>query len=115
MHRTNVAASPLPRHPEYKRPFLDRHTHKHTQPSPPQKNTKNTKQAKLCDFGLCSAFIPGQALTDFCGSPGFFAPEMLSHSYDGPAADVWSLGCVVRERAHAKFIDLTLLLCVCGV
>jgi len=62
---------------------------------------------KLCDFGLC-AKIDGNPLTDFCGSPGFFAPEMLTHSfYHGEKADVWSLGCILLEMVlgHEKFCD----------
>lgn len=51
---------------------------------------------KVCDFGLSATFIRGKKLTDFCGSPGFFAPEMItlcsSTGYDGPAVDVWSIG-----------------------
>jgi serine/threonine protein kinase len=32
---------------------------------------------KLCDFGLSTKFNSSSVLTDFCGSPGFFAPEMI--------------------------------------
>ena len=51
---------------------------------------------KLCDFGLC-ADIPedGGLLSDFVGSPGFFAPELLQRpAYDGARADLFSLGAV---------------------
>ena len=61
---------------------------------------------KLCDFGLCAFLDGGALLTDFVGSPGFFAPEMLAGPYDGARADVWSLGatmleCVVGHGAFA--------------
>jgi len=37
-------------------------------------------------------------LSDFAGSPGFFAPEiLLQRAYHGFSADVWSLGCVALE------------------
>ena len=37
-------------------------------------------------------------LSDFAGSPGFFAPEiLLQRSYNGYSADLWSLGCVALE------------------
>ena len=32
---------------------------------------------KLCDFGLCADISAGHELTDFVGSPGFFAPELF--------------------------------------
>jgi serine/threonine protein kinase len=57
----------------------------------------------VCDFGLCArvesdgngGYIP---LTNFSGSPGFFAPEMfVAGSYDGFKADVWSIGCILLE------------------
>ena len=54
---------------------------------------------KLCDFGLC-ADIPedGWLLSDFVGSPGFFAPELLQRpAYDGARADLFSLGAVMVE------------------
>ena len=34
---------------------------------------------KLCDFGLSTHFQHKTLLTDFCGSPGFFGPEMILH------------------------------------
>ncbi|KAG4243069.1 hypothetical protein PC116_g9078 [Phytophthora cactorum] len=51
---------------------------------------------KLIDFGLCTKVTT--QLHDFCGSPGFFAPELLLHDgYDGCKADVWSIGCILLE------------------
>ncbi|ETO84663.1 CAMK/CAMKL/SNRK protein kinase [Phytophthora nicotianae P1976] len=51
---------------------------------------------KLIDFGLCTKATT--ELHDFCGSPGFFAPELLLHDgYDGCKADVWSIGCILLE------------------
>jgi len=54
---------------------------------------------KLCDFGLCAELpADGAPLTDFVGSPGFFAPELLQRpDYDGRAADMFSLGAVMVE------------------
>ncbi|EQC31992.1 CAMK/CAMKL protein kinase [Saprolegnia diclina VS20] len=54
---------------------------------------------KIVDFGLCYRVARGRKpLSDFCGSPGFFAPEiLLAETYDGFKADVWSLGCILLE------------------
>lgn len=63
---------------------------------------------KLCDFGLSVKTRPGLVLTDFCGSPGFFAPEMIVHNgYFGDKADVWSTGCILLELilGHERFCD----------
>ena len=64
---------------------------------------------KLCDFGLCADISSGHELTDFVGSPGFFAPELFCEaSYRGDLADAWSLGSVVLEcvLGHRAFDDL---------
>lgn len=55
---------------------------------------------KIVDFGLCTkaSTVQDTQLHDFCGSPGFFAPEiLLQDHYDGTQADMWSLGCIVLE------------------
>jgi len=58
-------------------------------------------QVKICDFGLCS-FLPSDGsssmLSDFCGSPGFYAPEVALHaSFCGYKADIFSVGCIALE------------------
>ncbi|ETV91712.1 CAMK/CAMKL protein kinase [Aphanomyces invadans] len=59
--------------------------------------THDNYMVKIVDFGLC-AKVGTAPLYDFCGSPGFFAPEMLLHDqYDGQKADVWSIGCILLE------------------
>jgi SNF-related kinase len=66
------------------------------------------QRIKLVDFGLCSRVKPGQKLGDFCGSPGFFAPEMiLASAYNGFAVDVWSLGCILLEVSACSSIAMT--------
>jgi hypothetical protein len=48
-------------------------------------------------------------LSSFCGSPGFFAPEMiLQDVYDGFPADVWSIACVLLELyiSHSTFCNV---------
>lgn len=64
---------------------------------------------KLCDFGLSTVFSPDVELSDFCGSPGFFSPEMIiKGSYFGDKADVWSIGCILLELilGHERFCDV---------
>jgi serine/threonine protein kinase len=51
---------------------------------------------KLTDFGLCGYLKPEDKLQTFCGSPCYFAPEILSRSgYDGAKSDLWSLGVLL--------------------
>ncbi|KAK3913599.1 Serine/threonine-protein kinase SIK3 [Frankliniella fusca] len=51
---------------------------------------------KLADFGFSNHFKPGQMMSTWCGSPPYAAPELFEgREYDGPKADVWSLGVVL--------------------
>lgn len=58
---------------------------------------------RLCDFGLGNmARKPDQSKDIIrsgyaCGTPGFFAPEMMSNKFEGRIADMWSVGCVILE------------------
>ena len=64
---------------------------------------------KLVDFGLSTENRAGMTLDDFCGTPGFFAPEMLLRKhYDSSKLDAWSLGCVLLEMllGHVCFAEV---------
>ncbi|XP_056645407.1 serine/threonine-protein kinase SIK3-like isoform X1 [Diorhabda sublineata] len=51
---------------------------------------------KLADFGFSNQFTEGCLLSTFCGSPPYAAPELFQGlKYDGPKADIWSLGVVL--------------------
>ncbi|XP_063372186.1 serine/threonine-protein kinase par-1 [Cydia amplana] len=51
---------------------------------------------KLADFGFSNEYVRGAALATWCGSPPYAAPELFEgRRYDGPKADIWSLGVVL--------------------
>ena len=50
---------------------------------------------KIADFGF-STPVTDEALSTFCGSPAFAAPELLcEQSYLGPPVDMWALGATL--------------------
>lgn len=52
--------------------------------------------SQLADFGFSNTFVEGVCLKTFCGSPPYAAPEVFQGlEYDGPKADIWSLGVVL--------------------
>ncbi|XP_064470778.1 serine/threonine-protein kinase SIK3-like isoform X2 [Ornithodoros turicata] len=51
---------------------------------------------KIADFGFSNHFEPGKKLSTWCGSPPYAAPELFEgKQYDGPKADIWSMGVVL--------------------
>ena len=59
---------------------------------------------RICDFGLSHMVRKSDRNKDVileryaCGTPGFFAPEMILHEkFEGRTADMWSLGCIILE------------------
>ncbi|XP_076053776.1 uncharacterized protein LOC143032726 [Oratosquilla oratoria] len=51
---------------------------------------------KIADFGFSNFYTPGVLLSTWCGSPPYAAPELFQgRKYDGPKADIWSLGVVL--------------------
>ncbi|CAH8656833.1 unnamed protein product [Dicrocoelium dendriticum] len=59
---------------------------------------------KVADFGFCNFFRPGDLLSTHCGSPQYAAPELFKgEPYDGPLADVWSLGVILYILVCGSF------------
>ncbi|GAA56984.1 serine/threonine-protein kinase SIK3 [Clonorchis sinensis] len=59
---------------------------------------------KVADFGFCNFFQPNELLSTHCGSPQYAAPELFKgEPYDGPLADVWSLGVILYILVCGSF------------
>jgi serine/threonine protein kinase len=56
-------------------------------------------RAKLADFGCARTM---DSMLPIGGTPAFMAPEVARGEEQGPAADVWALGCTVIEMATGR-------------
>ncbi|KAL4612648.1 hypothetical protein ACB092_08G215700 [Castanea dentata] len=53
------------------------------------------RNVKIADFGVSNIMSDGQFSTH-CGSPGYYAPEVISGGfYEGPPIDVWGCGVIL--------------------
>jgi serine/threonine protein kinase len=60
---------------------------------------------KLADFGSTKRFGDeknGQEALQLRGTPQWMAPEVVNQVEQGPASDIWSLGCTVLEMATGR-------------
>uniref|UniRef100_A0A0D9V4L2 Protein kinase domain-containing protein n=1 Tax=Leersia perrieri TaxID=77586 RepID=A0A0D9V4L2_9ORYZ len=55
--------------------------------------------AKLADFGCAKTMDSAGPVS---GTPAFMAPELARGEEQGPAADVWALGCTIIEMATGR-------------
>ncbi|KAM0885919.1 hypothetical protein ACQ4PT_029990 [Festuca glaucescens] len=58
--------------------------------------------AKLADFGCARKTWDGAGGKMIGGTPAFMAPEVARGEEQGPAADVWALGCTVIEMVTGR-------------
>ncbi|XP_003567028.1 mitogen-activated protein kinase kinase kinase 18 [Brachypodium distachyon] len=56
-------------------------------------------RAKIADFGCARALDSTRPIG---GTPAFMAPEVARGEEQGPAADVWALGCTIIEMATGR-------------
>ncbi|CAL4974547.1 unnamed protein product [Urochloa decumbens] len=61
-------------------------------------------RAKLADFGCArpATALGSASARPLGGTPAFMAPEVARGEEQGPAADVWALGCTVLELATGR-------------
>ncbi|CDJ38781.1 protein kinase, putative [Eimeria tenella] len=61
-------------------------------------------RVRLIDFGFASLLRPGVKCRMACGTPSYMPPEILKKKeYEGPAADMWSLGVVLYAMLHGCY------------
>lgn len=64
---------------------------------------------KLVDFGLSTYHQNNLTIDDFCGTPGFFAPEcLMEKTFSTSKLDMWGMGCCLLEMllGHVRFKEI---------
>lgn len=60
-------------------------------------------QIKLIDFGQCKFDMEGDTTTNsVCGTPEYYAPELINKGGQTVSVDWWTLGCFTYELIFGK-------------
>ena len=67
----------------------------------------NNGNCKLCDFGLANFDIKNNdnelnKKENYCGTPEYFAPEILNKSSCGKSVDIWAIGILLFEMLTGR-------------
>ena len=61
---------------------------------------------KLCDFGFSAkvGYIKGKLhrRQTYCGTPEYFAPEIINGQEQTEKVDIWTIGVLIYELLHHK-------------
>lgn len=61
-------------------------------------------QVKVVDFGFSTCLPRGKKTKVFCGTPCYFAPEIVKRQeFEGPPADIWALGVLLAYLLTGKY------------
>ncbi|XP_072047878.1 myosin light chain kinase, smooth muscle-like [Amphiura filiformis] len=65
---------------------------------------KNSNKIKIIDFGLAQIYKPGLSVS--CGTPEFYAPEIVTYDPVAYTTDMWSVGviCYILLSGFSPFV-----------
>jgi serine/threonine-protein kinase len=87
--------------------FLHRHgiLHRDLKPSNILLTSSTGWEPLVCDFGLAGRLDQEAPGVPIAGTPAYMAPEQRAGQSLTPAADLWSLGVVLRELLAPGLVD----------